>query len=296
MTILADRYQKDTAICSSSRYNPTTYNHRNEELVVMKKALITSVALGALMAGSAMAADLRTKAPILKAPPAPAFSWTGCYLDAGGGYGLWDQEHSLTAGNNGVTIFETTTGGRGWLGRFGGGCDLQLSGTFSNFVVGVFGDYDLMDLTGTLTTGAVTGRTNIPVIGDEKESSAWAVGGRIGYAVAPQVLTYADGGWTQTRFDQINVKDEIAGTPIGNAFPAHDYNGWFLGGGVEYNFTWLPIQGLFLRTEYRYSSYNRDDLAEFGTATGALNGNVLHSKKFVQTVTTSLVWRFNLFH
>ena len=254
----------------------------------MKKTMLSSLVLGALMAGNAMAADMRVKAPIMKAPPPPAFSWTGCYLNAGVGYGLWDQEHSETSVRGGFDV-ETSAGGRGWLGRFGGGCDLQLSGTLSNFVIGAFGDYDTMDLTGT-TSLLLTGN-----VASEKESSAWAAGGRIGYVVAPQVLTYFDGGWTETRFDQMNEATNF-GAVGGFVFPSHTYNGWFLGGGVEYNFTWLPIQGLFLRTEYRYNAYTRDDLAEFAVATGAPSGVILHSKKEVQTVTTSLVWRFNFFH
>ena len=254
----------------------------------MKKTMLSSLVLGALMAGNAMAADMRVKAPIMKAPPPPAFSWTGCYLNAGVGYGLWDQEHSETSVRGGFDV-ETSAGGRGWLGRFGGGCDLQLSGTLSNFVIGAFGDYDTMDLTGT-TSLLLTGN-----VASEKESSAWAAGGRIGYVVAPQVLTYFDGGWTETRFDQMNEATNF-GVVGGFVFPSHTYNGWFLGGGVEYNFTWLPIQGLFLRTEYRYNAYSRDDLAEFNLTTAAPSGFILHSKKEVQTVTTSLVWRFNFFH
>jgi outer membrane immunogenic protein len=256
----------------------------------MKKTMLTTVVLGALMAGNAMAADLRTKAPIMKAPPpAPAFSWTGCYLNAGVGYGLWNQEHS-ESNAVGVTVVETNAGGRGWLGRFGGGCDLQLNGTFfGNLVIGAFGDYDTMDLTGS------TSLLSIAAVANEKESSAWAAGGRIGYAVGPQVLTYFDGGWSQTRFDQLNETTAF-GVFNGFGFPAHDYNGWFLGGGVEYNFTWLPIQGLFWRTEYRYNSYNQDTLTEFNIATGLPSGIFMQSKKEVQTVTSSLVWRFNWFH
>ena len=253
----------------------------------MNRLVLSGIALS-LLAGQATAADMRVKAPPMM-PPAPVFSWTGCYLNAGVGYGLWDQEHNETFLRTGISDVETTAGGRGWLGRFGGGCDLQLSGMFSSFVIGAFADYDTMDLTGTtalLFTGDVA---------NEKESSAWTVGGRIGYAVAPQVLTYFDGGWTQTRFDQMNETTNF-GVVGGFVFPSHTYNGWFLGGGVEYNFTWLPIQGLFLRTEYRYNAYTRDDLAEFAVATGAPSGVILHSKKEVQTVTTSLVWRFNWFH
>ena len=36
---------------------------------------------------------------------------------------------------------------------------------------------------------------------------------------------------------------------------AQTYNGWFIGSGFEYAFDWLPISGLFLKTEFRYSQY-----------------------------------------
>jgi outer membrane immunogenic protein len=264
-------------------------------------ASITGAMLGALVGGSAMAADMPVKAPVMRAPP-PAFSWTGCYLDAGVGYGMWNQDHNISSGPRGAVVpntfnsIDTTNGGRGWLGRFGAGCDYQAS---SSWVIGVFGDYDWMNLKGTLNTQLVNASGD-PTQGDEKESSAWAVGGRIGYVIAPMVLGYVDGGWTQTRFDQINIVSAL-GNANGNAFPAHTYQGWFIGSGFEYNFTWLPINGLFLRTEYRYSTFKRDDLTEFVIATGAPAGNagfgnVLHAQKQVQTVTTSLVWRFNWFH
>jgi outer membrane immunogenic protein len=216
---------------------------------------------------------------------------------------MWNQDHSATASLSGSGIpnnfhsLETTNGGRGWLGRFGAGCDYQAS---SSWVIGFLGDFDLMDLKGTLNT-QLNFASGAQIQGDEKESSAWAVGARIGYVIAPMVLGYVDGGWTETRFDQINLQSTTNGNFDGNAFPQHTYQGWFIGSGFEYNFTWLPIQGLFLRTEYRYSTFKRDDLTEFVIATGAPAGNagfgsVLHAQKQVQTVTTSLLWRFNWFH
>jgi len=262
-------------------------------------ALITSAVLGVVVGGSAMAADMTAPAPVYtKAPMAPAFSWTGCYLGAGVGYGMWNQDHSITTGvavPNDFTTTETTNGGRGWLGRFGAGCDYQVS---SSWVVGVFGDYDWMNLKGSMATLLLNG--GFPTAADETESSAWSVGGRIGYLIAPSVLTFIDGGYTRTRFDQLDpIRSN--GVASGNAFPAHTYQGWFLGSGIEYAFTWLPINGLFVRSEYRYSTYQKDDLSEFVIATGAPSGNlgagnVLHSSKQVQTVTTSLVWRFNWGH
>lgn len=55
----------------------------------------------------------------------------------------------------------------------------------------------------------------------------------------------------------------------------------------------MPIQGLFWKTEYRYASYGSDSLSEINLTTGLPDGNVLHSSKDVQTITSSLVWRFN---
>ena len=59
----------------------------------MKKILGTGAMIAGvlLVAGSAMAADLKAPAPMLmKAPPPPVMTWTGCYLDAGAGYGMWN--------------------------------------------------------------------------------------------------------------------------------------------------------------------------------------------------------------
>jgi outer membrane immunogenic protein len=49
----------------------------------MKTLVLGSVALAALVAGPAMAADLRVKAPVYRAP---VYSWTGCYVGANGGW------------------------------------------------------------------------------------------------------------------------------------------------------------------------------------------------------------------
>jgi outer membrane immunogenic protein len=264
-----------------------------------KNGISGALAAGAmLIAGSAMAADMPAKAPMLMKAPPMAFSWTGCYLDAGVGYGMWDQDHSTTTsfgGTPNLTTITTTDGGRGWLGRFGAGCDYQVS---SSWVIGAFGDYDWTNIKGSMSPLTVGG--GFPSVADEKESSEWSVGGRIGYLITPMVLTYVDAGYTQARFDQMNLMTNLGVLGAG-AFPAHTYQGWFLGSGFEYAFTWLPINGLFLRSEYRYSTFKKDDLTAFNVVTGAPFGNaglgdVLHSSTYVQTITTSLVYRFNMGH
>jgi outer membrane immunogenic protein len=279
----------------------------------MKKLLIASAAALGLSASSAFAADMGM--PYKAPPPPPSMSWTGCYVDGGVGYGMWNQDHydeiSIASGPWTATDETVTSGGRGWLGRLGGGCDYQLGGGLSNWVIGAFADYDFMHIHGGLQVGNV-----IPLDGDENERGAWYVGGRIGYLVTPKLLTYFDGGYTETRFDQINLDFDFATSPAsGLALPAETYHGWFLGGGYEYAL-WdiVPIHGLFWRTEYRLSEYDAADLTGVFTSTGApfcatsavgtpfaaivpvtaCGGDHMHD--YVQTITSGLVWRFNFGH
>jgi outer membrane immunogenic protein len=53
----------------------------------MRKYFLGSIALAVLIAGPAMAADLRVKTPVYKAPPpVVAYSWTGFYVGGNVGY------------------------------------------------------------------------------------------------------------------------------------------------------------------------------------------------------------------
>lgn len=239
-------------------------------------ALLTGAVMGALFAGNAMAADMAVKAPMLMKAPAPVYSWTGCYVNAGGGYGLFDQETSEEF--SGVEFgARWTTGGKGWFGTVGGGCDYQLS---SSWVIGILGDYDFSDIKGTMF---VEGD-----VGDESQKSAWAVGGRVGYLLTPTILGYVSGGYTQASFGQVDFVP-LFGGPVEGSLSAHTYNGYFIGSGFDYNITFLPLPGLFLRSEYRYSSYEDDNVLFTDSSVDGL-----HSRKNVQTVRTSLIWRFGM--
>jgi outer membrane immunogenic protein len=250
----------------------------------MKSILMVSSIGLALASGSAFAADMP-----LKAPYAPAPSWTGCYVDGGGGYGLWKQD-VYEESYPGLTQFgaQTTNGGGGWFGTAGLGCDYQFSRTW---VVGAFGDFDLMHLTGTAQGNDGADPADY---GNETEHWAWAVGARAGFLVNPAFLTYVNAGYTETRFDSFELFHDYPAVDEGLNVAAHTYDGWFLGGGVEYALGWLP--GLFVRTEYRYSSYSAANVPVLETATGVASDFAMHSTKDVQTIGTELVWRFNYGH
>jgi outer membrane immunogenic protein len=239
----------------------------------MKKLAIAVTAVAAFT-GSAIAADMPVKAPA--APVVQAMSWTGCYVGAGGGYGMWNQENTVYNAGGVVIAPQTTAGGRGWFGTVQGGCDYQFA---PNWVVGAFADYDFGSLKGTPTV--------LGFYGEEKLSSSWAAGGRVGYVVMPQLLAYFSGGYTQAYFDQLNVAN-LAGWSVA----AHTYDGFFLGSGYEYGLGWLP--GLFWKTEYRFADYGTDRNAIL--VGGVPSGSTADQHKYVQTIRSELVYRFNWWH
>jgi outer membrane immunogenic protein len=245
----------------------------------MKKTAL-AIATFAALSGSAIAADLPRRAPAVAPAPLPVASWSGCYLTGGVGYGMWNQDNHRVA--PGVIEFEHTDGGRGWLGRVGGGCDYQLA---QKWVIGVLADYDFASLKGDMTIPSLN------QTGEEKNNWSWAAGGRVGYLPWDTLLVFVSGGYTQANFKGVNFIT-AAGAPIVPplSIDQNRYTGWFLGSGYEYRFDWLP--GLYWKTEYRFSSFSSKDsqLLQGGIP---VTGEFVHSEKFIQTVTSSLVWRFN---
>jgi outer membrane immunogenic protein len=254
----------------------------------VKKVLLASLAGLALTTGSALAADLGQ--PYYKAPPppaAPVVSWTGCYIDGGVGYGFLRSNHFEETSPGNVALTQTTsTGGEGWLGRVGGGCDYQFA---APFVVGAFADYDFADVHGTGLGSA--GR----FIGDFKNSASWHAGARIGYLITPSLLTYVSGGYTEARFDAINLStNTVPSVASPFSLGSHTYQGWFIGTGYEYALnSIIPISGLFWRTEYRFADYQGASLPVLSD--GVPIARASHMQNDVQTITSGLVWRFNFF-
>src|SRR5262245_16765722 len=139
----------------------------------MKKLALAAISLA--LVGSASAADLRMP---VKAAPAPvavaAYSWTGCYVGAGGGYGMWNQDTQAYIAPGVAIGGANDNGGRGWFGTVQVGCDYQVS---PSIVIGAFGDWDFGSIKGDM----VTFFGGVNVIGQEKLKSSWAAGGRIGW-------------------------------------------------------------------------------------------------------------------
>jgi len=253
----------------------------------MKKLAFTLLALAAF-GGPAAAADIAAR-PYTKAPPpvAVAASWTGCYVGGGGGYGMWNQENKTFIDVPRQQLTDTlTNGGRGYFGTVQGGCDYQFA---DRFVIGAFADYDFGSLKGKITNDFVNEGGSA---GTEKMSSAWSVGGRVGWIALPGLLTYFSAGYTEATFDRINFNFNspgFFGVPNGIAMDKRTYKGYFIGAGDEYALNFLP--GLFWKTEYRFSQFDtRTDPYLFN---GVAFNRLEESRKWVHTVRSELVYRFN---
>jgi outer membrane immunogenic protein len=262
----------------------------------MKKILLSLSALAALT-GSAYAADL----PVAyKAPPAPVpvANWTGFYVFGGAGGGIWDANNNVVTGvplTPGIPVsLNTKTGGDGYFGTVGAGYDWQFNGSW---VAGIFGDGQFGSLKGNISDPFFgVGVSPIPgVIGDIKEQDAWAAGIRVGYLVAPNVLSYVNGGYTGSHWSGTELFSSLTGFQPGFHTDGFNVNGGFIGGGVENNLNIFGITapGWFMKTEYRASYYQSKNVAEKFDGTNALDGLTINFKPFTQTIETSIVYRFN---
>jgi outer membrane immunogenic protein len=234
----------------------------------MKKILLASVATGALAlaggvtgalttADSANAADLRMplKAP---PPPAPVFSWSGCYVGANWGWG-WGKKRGQgfyeTIATGHVTpetfgTFNNTISGPLFGGQIG--CNYQWPG--SNFVIGVQGDYDAADINGWGNRGGggandgfhpPAATTNVKVDG------LASVTGRIGWNGwgDPSLLVYFKGGWAWAHERDVI---EFYG-PLTNS-----RSGWTVGGGIEWSLSFAPRASLFVEYDYYDLQHNKN--------------------------------------
>jgi outer membrane immunogenic protein len=273
------------------------------------KKLALALAAYAAFVGQAAAADMAVKARPAPPPPPPVANWTGCYIAGSVGYGLFDNEtdsrfRDPVTGVVTVTGAPVDVGGRGWLAGGGGGCDYQFGfggggGIFGTgqFVIGFLGDYYWSDMRGNRPSVFAGNLFSA----QEKVDSQWAVGGRIGWLVNPNTLTYFSGGYTEANLTGVgNYFSPVAGFagPLGVGLPGRTVQGWFLGGGVEYQSGWVP--GLTWKTEYRVSEYDRADRFERFTGggfaagpAGVRTGDFSSDKLITQTVMTSLVYRFS---
>ena len=243
----------------------------------------TLLAVASVLAGSiltANAADMAAR-PLYKAPPpppAPVFSWTGCYVGGNLGGGRTHKHFEFAA--DGQLFDEGTLDQGGFVGGGQLGCDYQFG---SNFVVGVQGMFD-----GTTIKGTETFFSGIDQFNEQYAVKLhWftTLTGRVGFLATPSLLLYGKGGaaWVNERIDYVPGGEVVAST--GNT----TRSGWVAGAGIEWMFA--PQWSAFV--EYNHMG--------FGTKNMNLNFVVDGSFDFTESVKQSVDmvvvgvnWRFNL--
>jgi outer membrane immunogenic protein len=229
--------------------------------------------------------------PVYKAPPPaplPVYNWTGFYVGAGYGYGMWSAGTAAIDALTGAPLTTTVSnGGRGWLGMVTAGYDYQFG---EHIVAGVFADWDPSSIKGMLSTATAVGPFT-GLAGTEKESSSEYVGARVGWLVTPTLLSYWTGGYTEARFNGVTINP--GGFFLSSGVPANTYHGWFLGGGMEAQLTFFSIPGFFIRTEYDYASYSSAALPLSNSAALLGTPTTLTIRPVVQTVLTGVTYKFN---
>jgi len=237
----------------------------------VKKFLLASAAVLGI-AGTASAADLRVRPPIVA--PVPLFNWTGCYI---GGYvgGAWN-ERDATFTDLGNSTFRAFSGGfvpgrlegsHSWnaglddsfIGGGTVGCNWQPVG--SPFVFGIEGEVGYLKLEGSafdpllnpgLPVTAVGGTPD--VLGTARVGDWYGmITGRLGYAAWDRVLLYVKGGaaFVPVRasvIDTCNTNATGCGNWITSTAVDDTLTTWTVGGGIE----WALGNNWTLKGEYMF--------------------------------------------
>jgi outer membrane immunogenic protein len=213
------------------------------EATMKNSKLIAAVAVSAMLGiGAASAADLAVKA-MPYAAPAPAFSWTGCYVGAHAGAGvLLDQGFQSSQSIQIVSV--TQNADRHGVGGLAGGqigCNYQTG----RLVFGIEGEGFWSGMTVTQDQFELN-----TLVGSASIKNKWDydVAGRFGIAF-DRALVYGKAGWVFGGFDW-NFADR-SGSDYRNQASA-TLDGLLIGLGLEYAFTnnWTA------KFEYDYLGFN----------------------------------------
>jgi outer membrane immunogenic protein len=216
-------------------------------------ALVLGAALGVTPGATpALSADLAVKAqPLVKAPVAAPFSWTGWYIGANAGFGVGQGYGTLTSTSSFEAFNAMPAGG------FGGGQLGYNYQFFKSFVIGAETDIQGAGLSDDRTCLAGCTTTSFATI-DHKLNWFGTTRARAGIA-SGTVLSYVTGG---VAYGGIETG---LNTPLGNLTDSTTKTGWTWGAGVE-----AALGGNWTaKAEYLYLNLGSTGVAS--AATGALS-------------------------
>lgn len=197
------------------------------------------IASAVVWAGGAVAADLRTAAPMPYAQ-ASNVNWAGFYLGGHLGYGQGKASVSDPAAP-GFSL-DTTT--KGFIGGGQVGYDYQVGAT----VFGIEADFSGANVDGTTVLHDPTGDI---VSGNPRNRWTSLITGRLGYAAGNSLL-YVKGGaaFGGFRYGAANLTDNESGSA------KFRRSGWTVGAGLEYALS----NAWSIRGEYDYLNFGKHNV------------------------------------
>jgi outer membrane immunogenic protein len=247
--------------------------------------LIAAGSAPALLSDHANAADLRPAYKAPPPPPAPVYSWTGCYTGAQVGWGWGSNNFTESSFSGGFLNRRQGHGGVNTSGGlFGGqlGCNYQFSG---NWVVGIQGDFAGTDFNGRAGDG-LADRFETETTVALKTDWLASITGRIGWAFwNNQALVYVKGGgaWIHNKWDLHDAFFAFNPSQLEDT-----RSGWTVGGGFEWTL-WSPAWTAFV--EYNFYEFNSG--GDLSNAFGSNETRVLgQARQEINTVKVGVNYRF----
>jgi len=259
----------------------------------MKKAILTGMAFGALVA-PAMSADLYVKAP---PPVVHAYNWTGCYVGGNVGYGYADNNQFVSNETfNGAPFVSGTWPGAGNFGTpnpsgaFGGGqvgCNYQTGA----FVFGAETDLQASGIRGSAAATLPYISTPNTITEGLSSNLDWfgTFRGRIGYAVWDRLLIFATGGLAYGEVKNTYTYTDTLGF-TGATSASSTRSGYTVGAGVE----WAFANNWSAKFEYQYIDFGSRTLGltEFVGGAPSAFADATSVKDAYQTFRVGLNYKF----
>ena len=216
----------------------------------MKKVILGSMALAAMVATPAIAADMpvKVKAP----PPVVVYDWSGAYVGFNIGGAWYDVERtypnlfgaSIKSSNEDV-IYGFHAGAQGQWGNWVLGIEAAYSGCFRE-----------CQSTATIIPFPPPFAPGFEAY--SKITNIFTVGPRLGYAW-DRWMIYGTGGYAtgtvhgQYRFAGVQIFPGPGPAPNGTNLSGHSRNdGWFAGGGFEYMVHKGALVDVIFGAEYQH--------------------------------------------
>jgi len=272
-------------------------------LVAMKRRLLSSVAMVSLAVAPAFAADLPTKAPIVKAPDRPALAdpWSGFYVGLNAG-GAWASSKANASSSCATALPYLCSGAPGGAANlaavlaagsgtatasgFIGGVQTGYNWHSNNLVYGLETDIESFHIRASRSgsapypapgaiTGVVPAGTTFTIGSTTKTDWLYTLRGRAGWANG-NFLAYVTGGLALSTIGVTNTFTDTFGgmeAASGSATKA----GWTVGAGFE----WAINTHWTAKAEYLYVQFPSV------SATGIISSSNAGGAAYTQAISMS---------